>query len=230
MELTESEKKGLRRFSLLLESLSDDPWELNLWFDDASLSDSLHHNKYFSSNSASGNIEIDFFMEALLDNFLREIENNNMIEDYCSEEYCRGYVIFEINPKQKTFSINFDFEVDISENYTSTYGFKEFGELNEQELETIQNYKEQGIDHSINFDGGGDSGYIEEEDANTAEPIPSFITEMLYSVLNEDYRGWEIDSGSTGFFEIDYENETIHCSVTEYDTTRTNEEIKVMNF
>ena len=85
MELTESEKKGLRRFSLLLESLSDDPWELNLWFDDASLSDSLHHNKYFSSNSASGNIEIDFFMEALLDNFLREIENNNMIYDYCSE-------------------------------------------------------------------------------------------------------------------------------------------------
>ena len=55
MELTESEKKGLRRFSLLLESLSDDPWELNLWFDDASLSDSLHHNKYFSSKTVLNN-------------------------------------------------------------------------------------------------------------------------------------------------------------------------------
>lgn len=233
MELTESEKKGLRRFSLLLESLSDEPWQLSLWFDDGSLSESLHHNKYFYSKNASGNVEIDLFMEALLDNLLREIEQNEMLYNYWSEDYgdyCNGYVIFEINPKEKTFSINFEYETNTSEDFNSTYGFKEFGKLNDEEHNIIQNYKEKGVEHIVSFDGGGDSGYIEDKDQNTDEEIPAFINDWLYRILQEDYRGWEIDSGSTGVFEIDYENETIYCSITEFDTSMTNEEIKVMRF
>ena len=230
MELTESEKKGLRRFSLLLESLSDKPWQLSLWFDDATLSESLHHNKFFLSREASGQIEIDLFMEALLDNFLREIEKNDMINHYCYDDYCKGYVVFEINPKDKTLTISLDYEIETSENHDSNYGFEEFIDLNDEELEIIEQYAKKGISHTVEFNGGGDSGYIEDEDIRTGTKILKFISDMMYEILNVDYRGWEIDLGSVGNFEIDYTNHIIYCSLTEFDTARNEEVIKVLNF
>ena len=229
MELSKSEKKGLRRFSSLLESLSDKPWQLSLWFDDGLLSDTLHHNKYFLSKGA-GDIEIDLFMEALLGNFLREIEKNDMINHYCYDDYCKGYVVFEINPKDKTLTISLDYEIETSENHDSNYGFEEFIDLNDEELEIIEQYAKKGISHTVEFNGGGDSGYIEDEDIRTGTKIPEFISDMMYSILNDDYRGWEIDLGSVGNFEIDYTNHIIYCSLTEFDTARNEEVIKVLNF
>lgn len=230
MELTESEKKGLRRFSLLLESLSDKPWQLSLWFDDGLLSDTLHHNKYFLSSSTSEQIEIDLFMEALLDNFLREIEKEDLINHYCYDDYCKGYVVFEINPKDKTFNIILDYEIETSENHKSTYGFEEFIDLNDEELEIIEPFIKRGESQTVEFNGGGDSGYIEDEDIYNRIKIPEFISDMMYEILNTDYRGWEIDSGSSGIFEIDYTNHKIYCSLTEYDTARNEEVIKVLDF
>lgn len=229
MELSKSEKKGLRRFSLLLETLSNKPWQLSLWFDDGLLSDTLHHNKYFLSKGA-GDIEIDLFMEALLGNFLREIEKNDMINHYCYDDYCKGYVVFEINPKDKTFIIILDYEVETSENHTSNYGFEEFFDLNDEELKIIEQYTKKGVSHTVEFNGGGDSGYIEDEDIRTGTKIPEFISDMLHSILNDDYRGWEIDLGSVGNFEIDYTNHIIYCSLTEYDTARNEDVIKVLDF
>lgn len=230
MELTESEKKGLRRFSLLLESLSDKPWQLSLWFDDGTLYDSIHHNKYFFSRGANGQIEIDLFMEALIDNFLREIEKEDLLNHYCYDDYCKGSVVFEINPKDKTFNIILDYEIETSENHSTTYGFEEFIDLNDEELEIIEPFIKRGISHTVDFNGGGDSGYIEDEDNSTGTKIPQFIIDMMYEILNTDYRGWEIDSGSVGDFEIDYTNQRIYCRLTEFDTARNEEVIKVLDF
>ena len=157
MELTESEKKGLRRFSLLLESYSDTHWSLRIWFSDNDI-ESLQHNKYFHNPNASGNVEIDLFMEAFLDNFLRRIKNDEMIFDECDEDYCRGFINFEIDPKEKKFVLSFDFEVDVNYGHNSSYNFSEFLELNDEEIKIIETFVQEDKDHVVNFDGGGDSG------------------------------------------------------------------------
>jgi hypothetical protein len=229
MELTESEKKGLRRFSLLLESLSDTPWQLRIWFSDNDI-ESLHHNKFFHNYHASGNVEIDLFMEAFLDNFLRKIKNDEMIFDECDEDYCRGYINFEIDPKEKKFVLSFDFEVDVTDNHKTNYSFSEFLDLNDDEIQLIKTFVQEDKDHLINFDGGGDSGYIENKDDRTGEEIPAFIYDMLYEILESDFGGWEINNGSHGHFEVDYENEEIHCSISIYDTNFNEEIIETYSF
>lgn len=229
MELTESEKKGLRRFSLLLESLSDTPWQLRIWFSDNDI-ESLHHNKFFHNYRASGNVEIDLFMEAFLDNFLRKIKNDEMIFDECDEDYCRGYINFEIDPKEKKFVLSFDFEVDVTDNHKTNYSFSEFLDLNDDEIQLIKTFVQEDKDHLINFDGGGDSGYIENKDDRTGEEIPAFIYDMLYEILESDFGGWEINNGSHGHFEVDYENEEIHCSISIYDTNFNEEIIETYSF
>ena len=229
MELTESEKKGLRRFSLLLESYSDTHWSLRIWFNDNDI-ESLQHNKYFYNPNASGNVEIDLFMEAFLDNFLRRIKNDEMIFDECDEDYCRGFINFEIDPKEKKFVLSFDFEVDVTYGHNSSYNFSEFLELNDEEIKIIETFVQEDKDHVVNFDGGGDSGYIEDKDDRTGEDIPAFISDMLYEILQSDYGGWEINEGSHGHFEINYEDEEIHCSISMYDTDSSEEIIETYSF
>ena len=231
MELTESEKKGLKRFSLLLESLSDTPWQLRIWFSDNDI-ESLHHNKFFYNYHASDKIEIDFFMEAFLGNFLRKIENNEMMYDYWSgdDDYCRGYIVFEIDPKEKKFVLMFEYEIETTQNYNTQYNFSEFLDLNDEEIKIIENYKEKNIEHRVVFDGGGDSGFIEQKDDITGDNIPAFIYDMLYEILQSDFGGWEINNGSHGHFEVDYENEEIQCIISMYDTGSDEEIIETHNF
>lgn len=231
MELTESEKKGLKRFSLLLESLSDAPWELRIWFDDGG-AEPLQYNRHFHNFHASDKIEIDLFMEAFLDNNLRRIENDDIIYDNWTgdDDYCRGYIVFEINPKEKKFIIRFDYEVETTDNYNTQYDFSNFLDMNDEEENIIKNYTENNIEHRVVFDGGGDSGFIEQKDDTTGDDIPNFIYDMLYEILESDYGGWEINNGSHGHFEVDYKNEVIHCNISMYDTGTDEKIIEIYSF
>ncbi len=65
---------------------------------------------------------------------------------------------------------------------------------------------------SWNFNGGGDSGYIEDE--GQADFKSGFIQmapgleDMMYGMLNE-YGGWEINEGSGGTFTLDLDSEEL---------------------
>lgn len=61
---------------------------------------------------------------------------------------------------------------------------------------------------TIDFDGGGDSGYIEDtiyvRNGNDYVSFnsPAFIEDKCYDILGSDYGGWEINEGSYGKFII----------------------------
>lgn len=72
----------------------------------------------------------------------------------------------------------------------------------------------------IPFEGGGDSGYIEDSvilDDGTRFEIPGSLSDILYEMLPG---GWEINEGSQGTFTIDLEEKTIELEYTEniYET------------
>ena len=59
----------------------------------------------------------------------------------------------------------------------------------------------------MNFDGGGDSGYIEDEAENETGDVVRPTEGMVdfgYSLLEEYHRGWENNEGGRGSIILDF--------------------------
>ena len=90
----------------------------------------------------------------------------------------------------------------------------------------IEEWEEKGVfdDTSIpedgrlilRYNGGGDSGYIE-SDFENGEPSPGAVEEWCYQQLEENFGGWEINEGSQGEFQFDFNEKTVILSHT-YNT------------
>ena len=87
----------------------------------------------------------------------------------------------------------------------------------------IEEWEEKGVfdDTSIpedgrlilRYNGGGDSGYIE-SDFENGEPSPGAVEEWCYQQLEENFGGWEINEGSQGEFQFDFNEKTVILSHT----------------
>jgi hypothetical protein len=88
-------------------------------------------------------------------------------------------------------------------------------ESSEEELDEslLEEFKKEGITEvHFDFNGGGDSGYIESEGTtNNSTPVTASkdLEEVMYGML-ENYGGWEINEGSHGQFTINVEEGTIN--------------------
>jgi hypothetical protein len=69
---------------------------------------------------------------------------------------------------------------------------------------------------TLKYNGGGDSGYIE-SDFENGEPSPGAVEEWCYQQLEENFGGWEINEGSQGEFQFDFNEKTVILSHT-YNT------------
>lgn len=61
---------------------------------------------------------------------------------------------------------------------------------------------------TLKYNGGGDSGYIE-SDFENGERSPDEIEEWCYKRLEENFGGWEINEGSQGEFQFDFNEKTV---------------------
>jgi hypothetical protein len=87
----------------------------------------------------------------------------------------------------------------------------------------IEEWEEKGVfnDTSIpednylvlKYNGGGDSGYIE-SDFENGEPSPGEVEEWCYQQLEINFGGWEINEGSQGEFQFDFNEKTVILSHT----------------
>ena len=68
----------------------------------------------------------------------------------------------------------------------------------------------------LKYNGGGDSGYIE-SDFDNGQPVPTKIEEWCYQQLEDNFGGWEINEGSQGEFQFDFNEKTVILSHT-YNT------------
>jgi hypothetical protein len=74
----------------------------------------------------------------------------------------------------------------------------------------------------LKYNGGGDSGYIESHfDSGARNPygesVPTEVEEWCYQQLEENFGGWEINEGSQGEFQFDFNEKTVILSHT-YNT------------
>jgi hypothetical protein len=62
---------------------------------------------------------------------------------------------------------------------------------------------------TVTYNGGGDSGYIESSFDETSDAIPASIENWIYSQLELEFGGWEINEGSDGRVIFNFNNSTV---------------------
>lgn len=80
-----------------------------------------------------------------------------------------------------------------------------FSSLDELEAENSQ--------LTLRYNGGGDSGYMEsyfDEGAN----VPAAVEDWCYDQLENNFGGWEINEGSSGYFIFDLNDKSVDMSHT----------------
>lgn len=108
-------------------------------------------------------------------------------------------------------------------------------ESTEEELDEslLEEFKKDGITEVyFDFNGGGDSGYIEEEGTtNNSTPVTASeeLENVMYGMLS-NYGGWEINEGSHGQFTIYVLNGTINLNFTWHEEFEFTEQIFEWDF
>jgi hypothetical protein len=108
---------------------------------------------------------------------------------------------------------NQSFSIEDRESITNTRDYGNEKEITDEEMiEEITKWKSEGIRTiKVDFDGGGDSGYINERGLGNGDievEMPASFSDFLYDMLESNYGGWEINEGSQGYFEI-YTNDNL---------------------
>lgn len=67
---------------------------------------------------------------------------------------------------------------------------------------------------TLRYDGGGDSGYLE-GDFEEGVAVPRNIEDWCYHKLEDNFGGWEINEGSSGYFYFDFDDKNLTLQHTD---------------
>jgi len=206
-QLTPEELKTLNLFSYYCRSYGADIVYRTFYL--SACSKDWEDDKWYSRD-INGGIEGYDRIDELIDKL---IDNDAIINEFTE---CDGSqrIEVEIDCKEK-FLIMYAYQtVYGSEPHGSDYTLEdiesEYGEESVKAVEELFNYL-NGRDAKVDFNGGGDDGYIEDDmwiDSERVD-IPKPIEELLYSMLNGNYSGWENNEGAQGSWEFNSSDKTI---------------------
>lgn len=145
--------------------------------------------------------------------FSMPFDFSNFVEMLVQENNVRGY------ENLNSVSLSIDFE---KREVRIVGSFTEYGEdsQGESEYDFSEEFEKELLDYLvdndfegaqsviINFNGGGDDGYLESEisviigNDSTSVLGPAFIDNTCYDILNTEYGGWENNEGGFGSFNI----------------------------
>lgn len=206
-QLTPEELKTLQVFAYYCRSYGADDVYTTVYL--SACSRDWQDDGWYSrqvSRSIEGYDKIDELIEKLVD--------DESITDEFNE--CDGSqrIEVEIDCVERILSIYAYETVYGSEPHGSDYTLEDIeSEFGEETLKAVEELFIQlnGSEGRVDFSGGGDDGYIEDYMMvdNEQFDIPKLIEEMLYSMLNGNYAGWENNEGAQGSWLFDPSEKTI---------------------
>ena len=243
MELTDKQKKDLKKFSLLLNAMNMEDGNLIYQYPcyDSSW-DPLDGPRY---KGRSVDLEtpksiIDIFAD-IRDGF----DTSNFYDESYGNE--TGNLYFDINVDKKNITVTYDYFLINTEESSLIRTFEEllttpihwdrpnsrdqFKILNDPEF-IKEMYEKYGEDLELTYDGGGDSGWIDEnvESSSGEEELDGRIEDIGYSILESFYAGWEINEGSNGSMIFNFKNKKLGVShVLNYEETK-EQDYMIINF
>lgn len=206
-QLTPEELKTLQVFAYYCRSYGADDVYTTFYL--SACSRDWEDGQWYSrqvSRSIEGYDKIDELVEKLVD--------DESITDEFNE--CDGSqrIEVEIDCKERILSIYAYETVYGSEPHGNDYTLEDIeSEFGEETLKAVEELFEliNGREGRVDFSGGGDDGYIDDYIMidNEQFDIPKLIEEMLYSMLNGNYAGWENNEGAQGSWLFDSSGKTI---------------------
>jgi hypothetical protein len=236
MELTDKQKNDLKRFSLILNSLNMEDgveWSYRYygeWEDDEPM------GPYYNNRDVSSELN---FLPGSIGTLFEEIKENfdtgNFYNEYYDNE--NGSLFFILNAEKKEIIVNYDYYDMITEESNIEKNFSDFSNVTagwrgeERAVKTLTNQnvvneliKQYGSFCKLRYDGGGDSGWIENEieteNGITVDPDVNLET-ISYDLLELYYGGWEINEGSTGSINYNFQEQKV--TMTHYQNVESTE-------
>lgn len=213
--LTDDEKKYLRAVSNYIQSLGmpsgivDFEIEYDSIFNPKDVRwDQITHfsNHYRAEIPSKLNPILKKIVDAHADKF-----NEPLSEDNINWES----VTVEIDAKEKVLMITHNWSYYAEGDTLSTeWDYtedEEVGKLFEELEEAIpveDRYDKKYL--NLKYDGSGDSGFIEDRfDEGNGNEVPAAVSDWCYDRLESLHGGWEINEGSRGTFEFDFDDKKI---------------------
>jgi hypothetical protein len=225
MQLSEKQIQDLKKFSKLLNSLNMEDgvtWYYQCYDGEF---ESLYGPIYGGRNVGDelsflpGSIEELF--ETIKDNF----DTGNFYNEYYDNE--NGALTFIIYVDRNEVDVMYDYyTLNTEDSHIEKY-FSDFinatpswrGELRDvkklSDPNIVQELKsEYGESCSCSYDGGGDSGWVNEyaRCSNGDKRLNELLEHICYELLEMYYGGWEINEGSNGSIDFNFENQTVELN------------------
>ena len=223
--MTERDKKLLEVFTLFLNKIGCEFARFE--------ADTYSYGVYNSRFVCMENEDYGNSMRSIvkMDDVIKNIceENNNEIFDDDGEGGYLNVIYVDIYPETKT--------IKIIGSFSTLMPMPDYTESSSEELpqEIIDQFTTSGITHAyIDFNGGGDSGYIEEEfkDQNgNDQRLSQFgnLEDILLAFL-DNYGDWYNNEGAQGSFTIDVPEKEMSYEVTPNDYVYEDYEFTQLNY
>jgi len=215
--LTPEEKKYLGKVSRYLSSLGISYGEITFEMepDDEEIS---YSENYFPTHFENNyNAEVPDGLVPILKKIISYVDDEGLYDELPNDANIvyQGFEIMIDSVKK---------EISLTHMYSyQTEGGSEGVEYDDM----IEEWEEKGVFDDIEipednylvlkYNGGGDSGYIESHfDSGARNPygesVPTEVEEWCYQQLEENFGGWEINEGSQGEFQFDFNEKTVILS------------------
>jgi hypothetical protein len=212
--LTPEEKKYLGKISRYLNSLGMSYGEINFEMEPDQEVIDYSPNDFPTHFENNYNAEIPDGLVPIL----------KKIIGYVDDDGLHSEVPYDANIDYQRFDITIYAGEKKEISLTHIYSYQtEGGSEGVEYDDMIEEWEEKGVfnDTSIpednylvlKYNGGGDSGYIE-SDFENGEPSPGEVEEWCYQQLEINFGGWEINEGSQGEFQFDFNEKTVILSHT----------------
>jgi hypothetical protein len=212
--LTPEDKKYLRGVSNYLRSygMIDGSIEIDIdsGYDFDSSDIDWKNMTHFSNNYRA---EVPEGLISILEKIMKYIDDESLFKMPEDDDISYERVDFDIDTERQEISVN------------HWWSFYDTGDSNsvewegEQGKEIFEEWQEDGVFDeleipnngilTVKYNGGGDSGFIENTFEEIGDQVPATIEDWCYNELEDHFGGWEINEGSDGEFVFDFNNMTI---------------------
>lgn len=208
--LTAEQRKQLKILAYQIKGYGGNQGNVSLYFYDSGDFD-MNNTVYIEGTPHTIRFDED------IDELFREIFERKISSTLNYDE--SGTVDYIIDAEDSTLEIVLNINRMKTYDHYDEYTFDELRERIPENVELLNEFFNKGKSScgigNIDYNGSGDSGYIEDTmycSRNDSSTISMNdyqpIIDLLYGLLS-NYGGWEINEGSQGSFNFDFESETM---------------------
>jgi hypothetical protein len=211
--LTPDEKKYLGKVSRYLSSLGIQYGEIQFEMEPDEEGISYNPKDFPTHFENNYRAEIPDGLVPILKKIIDYVDDDGLYSELPND----GYIDYQ------RFEITID-SVKKEISLTHIYSYQTEGDTQGVEYDDmIEEWEEKGVFNDteipednylvLKYNGGGDSGYLESDFENRV-PVPTEVENWCYQQLEENFGGWEINEGSQGEFQFDFNEKTVILSHT----------------